>query len=245
MKFLILFLFFYPQIFCVSFDFLLSQALKDSIHELFIKKSLKFDLILISKTSKLIEKILNEIPKNLTEKVIRVRSGGFNLAQPALILSKSFKDATNFMFKSKSINKYPKNIKFLFFIEDFQFKLPRGIIQWNFDSILYFSYFLINTKREISLVSLEWFTELGCNKQQIKFLNILVKKSKKWQKLMKVEEKFQTFHNCQINFYINNDGNEFHTQFDEKIWKSVGLMPDLLEVVAEKGKKLFKNLNFI
>lgn len=141
-----------------------------------------------------------------------------------------------FLLKLELINNYPKKLKFLFYIEDSNFKnLPQKSLKWIITHLLHFSYFLLNSKNQIYLVSLEWFSEKACSQQQIKVLNIFDKKLKKWSKTFDVEEKFRNFYQCPLIYLVFYQISIFHTAPKKEGGEVVGLLIDLPHIVSARG----------
>jgi hypothetical protein len=239
MKFLIIFSILIQTNYCSKSSQFLVRTLLDSAQEIYTKNSLKYDLILVGEISAQINQISREFltsRKNfVNEKILHIKFGKTNLEKSAIILTQSFDDALKFLSKSDLNNIYPKKLKFLFYIHNFKDKLPKVPIEWNFYHILHFSYFLINSKHEIHLVSLEWFTESACDQQQMKIFNTFDKKLKKWRRKLEIQEKFQNFHQCSIIFLVYFFGSVYHTWYKENIQDLQGLLVNLPEIVSKRG----------
>lgn len=235
MKSFIPILFVFKLVSCDSDEVVVAKVFTDSIQELYVENELTFDVIMVGKVSPHIEEVLvGFMNDNFTQKVIRIKDKSLDLHQSAIILSKSIKSAAKFLVYSKLKNIFPKKLKFLIYVENFQLEVPELPIIWNFTHLWHFSYFLINTEREIIFASIEWFADL-CDVQQIEIQNSFDKKLKSWKENFKIREKFRDFHKCPLVFQIAHFGNSYHTQYEVKTFKPFGLLADISLEVSRRG----------
>jgi hypothetical protein len=111
--------------------------------------------------------------------------------------------------------------------------MPKVKIQWNrLGHLLHYAYFLMNSQREIQLATLEWFTEISCNTQQLKIINSFSKSRKSWKNTLEVPEKFQNLFGCELIFLIFDSS--YHTSFDDAN-EPRGLLPSFTKAVGSVG----------
>lgn len=73
----------------------------------------------------------------------------------------------------------------------------------------YFQYFVIEDKKTIRLLTIEYYTPQKCNKPQLKEINRFDKSQGRWQHEVFSIEKFSAFHGCRINFLFDGGMPDF------------------------------------
>lgn len=123
------------------------------------------------------------------------------MSQSAVILTQDVSELFN--SGTELVNNFALPLRFLIYtkkeiaIEDL--KIPKPSV--DFGHIGHYSYFIIETSKEIQFRTLEWFTKSGCDEQQSILISSYSKSKRKWSKDFKVEEKFKNFHNCTLEVF--------------------------------------------
>jgi len=91
---------------------------------------------------------------------------------------------------------------------------------------------LINREETFALLSLEWFSEKACNRAQLTVVNEFNKTEKKWQKALKIGEKFKNFYGCMLTIDVANKYR--HTLFDSNHHLS-GPVIDIFKGMSVRG----------
>jgi hypothetical protein len=189
-------------------NFIDSLAFPSIITELFLTPQIPFDVIIYKSNSRKFFDIIDGIGSQLSGKILRIsqaQNWTHELTQSAVIFTQNEKDLSEFLNKTELKNFVAKPLRFLIHssekIELEKLKIP----SLNFDKghIGHFSYFVIETLKEIQLKTFEWFTENFCHVQQIILINIFSKKNQKWLQTLKIDRKFQNFHNCTMKTHSN------------------------------------------
>lgn len=183
----------------------ISLAISQIIQELFIKPEISFDILdFNSKSLKMgdIVKGFLKVTNNMTSVEVKKSKTFQNISKSAVIFLKSFNDFQKLNQRVELKNKFPKKLKFLIFCQDLSISDIQKVVIKTLDfknrgHISQFEYFVTETKKEIILSTIEWFSEIACDLMQIKILGKFDKKFKTW-KMLKVNEKFVNFHKCLI-----------------------------------------------
>lgn len=100
-------------------------------------------------------------------------------------------------------NSFAKSLNFLIYVAEKldinNLKIPSPT--YDQGHIGHYSYFIVETSKEIQLLTLEWFTERACHTQQTILINSFIKSNKKWKEKLEIDEKFKNFHNCTLNVF--------------------------------------------
>jgi hypothetical protein len=95
-----------------------------------------------------------------------------------------------------------------------------------------FSYFLIDSRKEIKLYTVEWFNENQCSQPKFILVDKFFKYSKIWRNNLKIKEKFKNFNNCTlVGQFIKENGSAYFDN-DKKL---KGFIIDLSLAIAQKG----------
>lgn len=239
-----------------------SIAISDVVFELFVKSNIHFDLIDFNNTP-LTDKIISRLNrKNFGEIKIKLKTSidesprvtFVNMYKSSIFLTPSTVKVNNFYksweFKFDDTFGHPYQFsqifKFLNFVSsDFNlneiiFKQPNH----RFGHPSQFSYFLKNKKKEIDLISIEWWTEKACNQEQHVVINTFDKLKSKWNQKLEIQEKFRNFHNCQLKTYslifripiIDKGINRKHLTFDELVMMApfIGLPNSIFDIFLHR-----------
>lgn len=197
-------------LFSLTLNFTTAKSISDLISsfstiitELFIIPQIPFDVIIYkSKSSKTFD-IIDEIGNQLSGKILQISNSSewnHELTQSAVILTENEKDLKEFLNRTELKNVVAKSLRFLIYssekIEMKNLKIPP--LTFDRGHIGHFSYFVIETLKEIQLKTFEWFTEKFCDVQQEILINSFDKKKKNWKSDLKIQPKFKNFHNCTL-----------------------------------------------
>ncbi|KAL7023576.1 hypothetical protein ACKWTF_012685 [Chironomus riparius] len=104
------------------------------------------------------------------------------------------------------------------------------------------SIFIVNSKNNIYLETIEWFTKQFCNLPEIEVLNKYGKESQKWSQKLTYYEKFLKYYNCELVLALPVSINSQ----DSSIWSFAevfknkksflvgGLIPKVFKIAAQK-----------
>lgn len=178
----------------------LSTALKSVTESLFTRPQIPFDVIIYKGASTKAFDIIDKIGKSLSGKILRL-STPQTLTQSALIFTQNEKDSNEFLNRTELINRKAKPLRFLFHINEKssleKLQIPPPSIELGHVGL--FAYFITETKKEIQLWTLEWFTEKACHIQQEILISSFDKLTQEWSQKLEFVEKFSNFHNCTLN----------------------------------------------
>lgn len=96
-----------------------------------------------------------------------------------------------------------------------------------------FQYYLENTNTSVDLFTFEWYTAVKCSKLQFLKLNSFDKKSMKWDKELKIDEKFKNFHGCMLTIRLGTQ--YMMTSIDRFTFEPNGPIVDLFKAMAHVG----------
>lgn len=230
-----------------------SIALSDLIETFYVQKDIKFDVIVIGAISFKSSKIINEIENynhgrystdiiNFKENVLHQKKR-LKIDQSAIIFVKTIKNARLIFSHFILNNNFFRKLRFIFCIEDI--KNERDLMKIMKDSenyrtlffneegiLLHFSYFLVESRREVRLISVEWFTQYHCNELQLITLDSFIKASHTWINGLKIQEKFKRYHGCLIIFLLEMTELAFINPVDGR---EMGLLIDFYNAAAKIG----------
>lgn len=67
--------------------------------------------------------------------------------------------------------------------------------------ISWFSYFITYDKNKVELKTIQWFTEVICDEEQVVTLNTFDLRHKRWKKALKISESYENYHGCTLKVY--------------------------------------------
>jgi hypothetical protein len=215
------------------------NAIHDVIDNLYTKNNIKFDLIFIDSPTKSIEQLTRSFEgKTSFVKVIKItKLKSIRIYQSAIIFASTLEDWLMFFELNELYSDFSKDFKFLIYLDDANVQeTPKIDIQYDLAGhFIYFSYFLINSRNYVLLLSTEWFTENKCDEQQIVIIDRFDKASKTWKNGLEIPSKFHNFHQCPLVFFLVYYGCERHTQLNENSNELSGFLPHIANEVANKG----------
>lgn len=217
----------------------ISQALSDIINELFVSKSLRFDIIVYGIGTQNILDILNEIERLNDEKFagkIRMLDSykwDYTLNISALILTTNFRKIRMLCRNVDITQKFFNPIRFIIYYENSKFQDFTDIFLYSYHSQLnQLGYYLIETENSLILSSIEWFSEKFCMKRQFIAGRIFDKNLRKWNKRPLIVDKFKNYYGCVLTKTVDPfvDFN-----FVTKNGEICGVMNELFSGIAKKG----------
>jgi hypothetical protein len=216
----------------------LMESFQDVINSLFVKHQILFDVIIYKTESQNIFNIVDGIGTLLNGK-ISWTSEPFNLSQSTVIFTQNENNLNEIFLNTILENYFVKPLRFLIYVaEKFQFEnLKIPIPNYDQGHIGHFSYFFVEERKEIQLLTLEWFTEKACHVQQTFLIDSFKKSNNKWKINFDIGVKFRNFHNCTLNIFsrIYN----FETMYTLNLFdKQIKLQPfeaEMVQIIAVKG----------
>jgi hypothetical protein len=213
----------------------LMESFQDVINSLFVKHQILFDVIIYKTESQNIFNIVDGIGTLLNGK-ISWTSEPFNLSQSTVIFTQNENNLNEIFLNTILENYFVKPLRFLIYVaEKFQFEnLKIPIPNYDQGHIGHFSYFFVEERKEIQLLTLEWFTEKACHVQQTVLIDSFEKSNKKWRNGLKSKDKFRNFYNCSLDVLsrIYNFESLYTVYLFEKINQLHPFEVDLVQAVA-------------
>jgi hypothetical protein len=191
----------------------ISHALHDTINAMFVQNKINFDIIVYGPMTRSIMDVLNEVSAlnngTYAEQIVNLKTLTWDheVRKSAVILSSDFRYLLIFSDLTKLRNKFYTTFKFLFYYEDSNIhdflSAQYRKLYWKPGQVDHYSYFLINRdENTFALLSLEWFSEKACNKAQLTVVNDFNKTAIKWQKPLRIEQKFKNFYGCLLTIDV-------------------------------------------
>lgn len=188
----------------------ISAAISDVTFELFSRHQNDFDVMILGNITQHILDISEKIRIESKVKFLKTLkiSCDLILNKIFLLLIESIEVLNEILlldcFKNFNIiSQAAMDLKFLIYIEKNFNENQLKVTQPNYlyGELLHFSYFILNSQKEIELKTFEWWTLKACGKTQFLTLNNFNKNHKKWKKNLKIEKKFKNFHNCTLKVH--------------------------------------------
>jgi hypothetical protein len=236
----------------------ISTAIADVCEEFFIKKSIKFDVILYGESTG----HLNDIFDRLLDKVVSrslitvsnvqdITLWHHKLNKSALIFCGSEFYLNEFSTSTKLSNTFPEDFIILTFYKNIADVMWQHISMTNSQytgdktSVVSHQYYLGNSKHGefVLMVSVDHFGEKLCNNPQTLVINKFNKFTGNWNKPLEFYEKFSNFYGCPLavvdNFgpylYLNQRSKEISECFVTEYQRCVELLVHLAETVGLQG----------
>ncbi|CAG9811049.1 unnamed protein product [Chironomus riparius] len=201
-----------------------SKAINEIIDEFYVKNKIQFDVRVVREYSGLLNPIVDgllAVIKDQNSYTLYASNPdmktGFGLKSSAIFVAFSCSDYSLIHKVTQLWNYYPKNLKFLTFIQscgleyfnsNLKYITNTQRLSYESGSLDMFEFILINDQDILYLTTIEWFTESACNQPQLIILNKFNKTSQKWFKKLQNYEKFKNFHGCHLIMGIELDKNE-------------------------------------
>jgi len=224
-----------------SEEFLVSTAIADVCEEFFVKRSIKFDLIIYGKRTRHLDDVTNGvlrlIERNFSSTVQHVEdvdNWNHKIEDSALILFKNGSYFANFNFNAALTNLSPKIIKLIIHVENYD-GIENVQFKNHYDSdkshVSSFEYIVKNKDGKIQLDTFDNFQEYSCNEINLKFINFFNKTSQKWDKNLQNSQNFLNFNGCMLtladiytlNFHISDHNSKIIECMKTEIDKTVCL----------------------
>ncbi|KAL7012940.1 hypothetical protein ACKWTF_015112 [Chironomus riparius] len=230
-----------------------SNGLKEVVQEFYIKNEIQFDIVVIN------DRIKNQFEldfliKNYGTFAHRLSSipnklnGIFVTTNSAVILASSCADLNFINSKIFLANQFTKSFRFLIYIQNCKLNKLQNYIEYlvvkkqlTFKKGLIenYEFLLINDGHFLKLTTIEWFTESACNHPQLVILNTFNKLTQKWSKKLKIYEKFQDFHGCNLTLWVAPDIKpslfaDIIMEKDNHKGRVVGLIPQIFIDLSQK-----------
>ncbi|CAG9806618.1 unnamed protein product [Chironomus riparius] len=164
-----------------------------------------------------------------------------NISQSALIIIDNFDDLCTFNNQTNLNNRFPKQLKFLVYVDEFQtdnfinMNLPQKL-SYFYGNIAFFQYLMIKTiYQTISLFTIKWFLPHNCNKPfaiQENYFDLITRRWKWDTDLMDIN--YHNFYGCTLQVGLLSNFRDFgyKDKFDRKI---KGSLVSLYKIIGEKG----------
>jgi len=185
-----------------------SKVLKDIIDLLYVKRNNLFDILIIGHDQNLILSDLMTSSNQsysyeltVVDNIGDLKVAGFK--EQALIILPSLKELSVLNRLYKLMIYHFKSLKFVIYIEElrdhYEIKslYDKGIDMFS-RSIDLYEYFVVDDGETISFVTVQWYLNILCGAPFIKTLNQFNKKSMKWKKELRHDEKFMNFEGCTL-----------------------------------------------
>ncbi|KAG5670882.1 hypothetical protein PVAND_001114 [Polypedilum vanderplanki] len=228
-----------------------AKAIYDVIHEFYIVNGIKFDFIILGKTTNhindVINGIINKTNKNnfpIKLKVINDISNSFNLMKHAVLFMKTvetlidwhksenvdFRERTG--IEKKKILIYIEEIIPLEYLNQLQMRMKNHHSeQQQMDEL----FFIVNDRNSINLGANVFYSELKCEFYHLKSLNTFDLKTQKWTKKLKIFDQGENFHGCIVNFVVTENNKELNHQIVESIAQKCNFTPHFNIFMTNRG----------
>jgi hypothetical protein len=202
---------------------------------------------LISINFKKMDKLQSKNHKPFTYRIIQIPKSNQNrirVKTSAVILTKYLEDINEFNKKANLTNDYPEKMKFIVTADNSEKDLNLKHYPLTFlnGHIVQFEYFLKNRATKIELSTFEYFSKDTCTVNQT-LLNTFDKKTQKWKKELKYQEKFMNFNKCEMPIGITNLGSHESYYIEDEL---IGFVIDFADILGQKGNFLpiYEPMNF-
>lgn len=244
----------------------LAMALSDIIKEIYVKNSVKFDLIFFNQNNSDYDGIMSEInkksPQNYAYSVVNhinlLKNYYFN--NSAIIFCKTSYELVEINKKAVISSRHFKFLRLLM-IFDVNYQIPHEFIEPKLSvlsgHISQNQYFLINSNDSIKLLTTEWFSDEKCNEGQLIIINSFNKSTLMWKNKLEDYKKFRNFHKCPLKHFYSlstphssENTNFYLDRYDLKGRKHLkGFKFDIFNILAKKGNFVaqfeYKSLNAV
>ncbi|KAL7013041.1 hypothetical protein ACKWTF_015168 [Chironomus riparius] len=194
-----------------SEEALTSTAIADICEEFFIKKSIKFDLIIYGERTRHLQDVADGVLGLISsfalitvQHVENITQWHHNLEDSAVLLFKITNYLTNFNYLTNLTNFSPKEMKFLIYCENYDnFEAVPVVTYYNTDGahISSYEYFIIDAKDNIQVMTFDHFRDDSCKSivsKSYKIVNNFKKSALKWQPELTADQKFTDFKGCML-----------------------------------------------
>ncbi|KAG5676498.1 hypothetical protein PVAND_006329 [Polypedilum vanderplanki] len=233
----------------------ISRVFFDIINEFYISNDIKFDFLIYGHATENIKDVINEVSKQLNEKITvnikhieNITKWNHKFNKAAVILTKSLKNLKILQEKSESTpkfskisSKFPKKFKFVVYIEEKQnflnvkkiIERSRNETSLSATDLRFFEYLITNDKNILKLSANLLYSEENCGIFTLKLLNSYDIEKQKWHTKLNNFQHFENFHGCPISFVLKF----------QHLWypKSIYLCPVCFNFHSKNFQNLFVN----
>jgi len=213
-------------------------AISSFCEEFFIKKSIKFDVILFGYPSDVTNSIMAKMVQKYPIESVRItpsRNWNYFLTKSSVVLLKELIDLLLFNENIQLRRDKNEELTFLVYLEEemkrnFRNSIPSAgnLLKANF-------YYLHNMETILRLEKPVQFTPLSCDIQVLKHVNLFNKVGSSWATKIKSERKFQDMHGCPLTFmqfyskflYFDSSNKQLHQNKTIPFEKFVDLLKNL------------------
>lgn len=201
----------------------ISTAISSICEELFIKKSINFDIVLYGKMNRHLKDVtnslMNKINQNYFVNLYRIKDGEtryYWIEKSSLVLLKTTQELIYFSNIIASLHPRIKELTFLLYVDQTCYvksspQQPKNLAIVNY-------YMLINQENDLFLKKLVLYSPQMCDLPQIKMLNKFDKIKAEWEKNDKSEKKFINLYGCALVFpHAYDEFLYFHDEENTKV----------------------------
>lgn len=188
----------------------ISTVLKDITVEFLIKQNIPFNTAIFarisSSTKELVDNFLLKLGQNVSIKVDQIGyvDAHLHMKYPMVLFTESMQLLIDFEVRTEAYRFHSMAMPYVIYMPTVTMgrlaSASSRLGQLNLAARGYFLYgfFVVNEKKSIKLVTIEWFRDKVCNQVHLKVLNTFHKNSQKWQKKLENYEKFLDFFGCEM-----------------------------------------------
>lgn len=214
---------------CCSDTQAVSTAISNICEEFFVKKSIKFDIIIYGESTHHLSDVVDGILQFSTEiftisikQIKDIYKWKHVIEDSAVILVENAQILKNFNSFVQFISTTPKIPKLIIYCADLSDSdvIP---MQKNFSidkfHISAIEYFIINENSTIELRTAEYFSKSSCNEFMFELLNFFNKTTWKWNEILLSYEKFENFNECTLTLMTQYSTYFHFNKYNRKIRK--------------------------
>jgi len=218
------------------------KAFSDAITQLFVENLIEFDIIIYgnasnSTTDQLGLKNFEYFAYDLKKVSNKFVTECYSLNKSAVVFVKNITDLDDFNFIAQLTNTFPKQFKFLIWMDDMEVISFGNIEHFLHDIPSHVSlheYILLELNGTLELITFEWFGDGFCNAPKLSSIGQFSSTSMKWNKSFRNYHKFRNFHECLLVSDLSEQ--IVVNRYEDKIsGQTKGLMIDLFSAIAQKG----------
>lgn len=234
-----------------------THAIYNIAEEFLLKQKIDFHVLLVSKfVSSDLHNIVNDFLLKLNGRLSyflyysEISKRFFLLYKSFFLFYESFADYENSQDDTAIIRKNNLPIIYFIFIHNLTYyELKSSKIFENFKNLMFFSdkvfihsFFVINEKETVRLVSIEWYSEHICNEAHLKTLNIFHKDTMRWESKLEYYEKFMNYYECELVMMLpvpHENGILYHVSGYavlntlKKSYKMHGITPKVFQIASK------------
>ncbi|CAG9810558.1 unnamed protein product [Chironomus riparius] len=182
---------------------LVSNYILSVCEDFFIRKSMKFDVIVFESSSERINDIRTGIIKEFGQKYpIRTCMASYfkrhYFENSALILIKDMASYLRYLETTIFVSFDPTIIKIIVYVDDTQFSIPDMVDFHDHPYLRSVEYYILNSNDTLTLATYDSFSRTNCTQQELKILQKFDKIKKTSTKNVKNHKKFYNFNGCPL-----------------------------------------------